>query len=363
MTATGKAQVETETGTETGTKTAVETVLEAEVAVEADADIGIEVEPGRPTPNHLLRFLFGALSALLFFEGATRLVVEPDSVLRWHDYGAQLKVGQLDAGGPFDTAVIGTSMAQQGLVPSVLEDATGQSTYNAALNGGVPAVMEPWLLDEVMPRAAPTRVLWGLSSIDFSATYGDATVSAYEQALATRSGALATIDQTLSRYSRFMASRSVLRNPSALFGHTAGENERNLQAASDELGDNGERLNFAERVSADRALEVQSRIAPYALDPDDLAAIVRTVDALRADGVEVVFVELPVPPRLIGLYPDRAETHARFQVTAQALADELGVRLVALDEAETYGDDDFVDFTHLDAEAAERFTRQVAAQL
>ena len=310
-----------------------------------------------------VQFVVGAVVMLAAVEGTTRLVVEPESVLRWHDYGTQLKVTQLDELGTVDTVVVGTSMAQQGLVPAVLEELTGRTTYNAALNGGVPRVIEPWLLDQVVPRAKPSRVVWGLSSIDLSVTYGAATVTAYEGAMATRSGPLAAVDRAVSSHSRFVSSRAVLRDPSSVVGDIRDERRRDLQSARAELGERGERLNFEEAASGRRAGEVRDRVNPYALDPDDLAAIVRTVDALQAQEIEVVFVELPVPPRLMTLYPDGPATHQRFQSALQLLADELKVPLAGPSETTSYDDTDFVDFTHLNAVSANDFSRRTAQQL
>ncbi len=329
----------------------------------------------RRNPSSLRRLWLFALGSLLVIsagELGTRLLVAEDEVLRWHDYGTQLKVDQLtslvDDDRPPTVVIIGNSMAQQALVPDVLarSDTTqpGEADryYNAALNGGVPVVMEPWVLDEIVPLAKPRRVIWGLSSIDLSATYGDASATAYNTALSTRPGRLASMDRWISRHSRFVSSRAALRNPSAMWGSEGSAARADLTAARAELGRHGERRNFSINVSDERAAELRQRIAPFALDVDDLAAIVRTVDALRRQGIEVSLVELPVPPRFIELYPQGAATHARFETAVARLAEDLDVAYVPLGaKADAYGDGDFVDFTHLTEAAAIRFSHDLMA--
>ena len=66
--------------------------------------------------------------------------------LLWYDEATQLKVAQMENRGPTTLVVAGTSMAWQGLVPSILLDG---EAYNAGLAGGVPQVMESWLLGPV----------------------------------------------------------------------------------------------------------------------------------------------------------------------------------------------------------------------
>lgn len=334
------------------------------------------------TRSRVVRFLLGALMAATMVEGATHLLVNPDLVLRWHDHATQLKISQLeqivDQSGPVDTVIIGTSMAQQGLVPSALaESEPDHRFYNAALNGGVPVVMESWLLDQIAPRTEPRRVIWGLSPIDLSSRYGDATEEAYRTAPATRSGALAALDRAVSRHSRFVSARARLRDPSALWGSERTADAQQLAAAASELGADGERRNYTTDTSAERAAEINDRLEPFTLDPDDLAAIIRTVDNLQSHDIEIVLVELPVPPRLVALSPDGAQTTERFSKTLQELADELDIQLISPTSAATadaqataarpagidFTDSDFVDFTHLNEAGADRFTRQVAAAL
>lgn len=305
--------------------------------------------------------LLAALTVLAAGEVAARAVegqVETPQLL-WYDEPTQLKVAQMEKRENVGLVVAGTSMAWQGLVPSVLDD--DGSVYNAALAGGVPQVMEPWLTGPVLDALQPDVVVWGLSSLDFSDVYGEAGFDVYRDAPASRSGILASADRSARRWSALMRQRPVLREPSLLLGDGQVRTAERFNEASRTLGPDGERLDFDPAVSDDRALEVRSRISPFRADRDDLAAMARTIAELRARGTTVVLVEMPVPPRFLSLYDGGAIEHRLVRTLIDAIGDELDVPV--LRTRDVFVDDDFVDYTHLNASAAADFSTSVAAGL
>lgn len=315
-----------------------------------------------------------AVLVVVLFEAGARLTMAATDpvVLRWHDHTAQLKVEQMVVAGQADVVIIGTSMAQQDLVPSVLGEqlTTTRSVYNAALNAGVPAVMEPWLLDHVEPELQPDVVVWGLSALDFSAVYGDAVVQAYEQAPATSPGVLGVLDRGSSQVSSLLRNRRVLRSPSATFGPEQDQVAADSVDAAAMIGADGERLDFTVVDDELRQAEVAGRITPYELDRDDLAAIVRTVTVLEDRGVQVVLVELPTPRRFRALFPAGPEQQRVVTEALLGLSNALDVPLITLEAAASsavapgpFRDGEFVDFTHLNAEGASRFSMQIGDQL
>ncbi len=312
----------------------------------------------------VLRFVIAALLVAGLAEGIARLAVSPGSeALRWHDYAAELKIDQLDAfGSDPSLVVVGTSMAQQDLVPSVLSaQLNSLSVYNAGINGGVPVVVEPWLLDQVMDRLNVSTVVWGLSALDISAVYGDATEAAYRSALSTKGGASASVERTVASFSTLVRNRTILREPSALAGVIANHRVADRAEAQMNMGARGERIDFRRVVAPTRRAEMRGRITPFVLDREDLAAVARTVDRLQSAGISVVFVELPVPPRFIELYRSGPAEHELVHATVAALGAELDVPVLAVEEEFT--NNDFVDFTHLGEEAAQRFSVQTATAL
>jgi hypothetical protein len=306
------------------------------------------------------RFLAVVLAVVACAELAARAIearVETPQLL-WYDESTQLKVEQMQLRGSTPMVVAGNSMAWQGLVPSVLDE--GQA-YNGGLAGGVPTIMEQWITGPVVGALQPSVVVWGLSSLDFSDVYGDAGLGVYQRAPASRRGLLAATDREMRKWSALIRQRPVLRNPSLLFGDEQELGAERFNNATRTLGADGERLDFEPAVTEDRAVEVRARISPFFVDRDDVAAIVRTIDSLRADGIDVVLVELPVPPRFLSLYDNGSVEHRSVGRLIRAIGAELDVAVI--ESGTSYTDADFVDFTHLNSSAATRFSTDVANEL
>jgi len=309
-------------------------------------------------------FVVGTAAAFLAAEVTARIAeAAGPPALRYYDATTQLKVEQMDRLGGVDVVFAGTSMAWQGLVPEVFtaNDAAGRAAYNAALAGGVPVVMEPWLLEEVVPRLHPDLVIWGLSSMDFSAAYGEENLERYRDALEARIGWLAATEQAAADVSALVRYRTILRRPSALMGPGRHQIDHEFSEAAAVLGAGGERLDFVVDTGPERGRQVEARLRNYRIDPADIDAVERTASALRSRGIQVVLVELPFPSRYMALHPDGAADTTRAHETIAALADILELPFVDL----RYGfrDDDFVDFTHLDRGAAARLTMALAGAL
>ena len=311
----------------------------------------------------VVRFLIGLLVVVVVAEAGARVAeASGPPALRWYDATTQLKVDQMnDLSADADVVFAGTSMVWQGFDPETFTATDGRSAYNAGLAGGVPVVMEPWLLEQVIPRTNPDLVVWGLSSLDFSATYGADNLDRYRDALETRSGVLAALERGAASVSALVGYRTVLRDPGALFGIERDRIEDDFAEAELVLGPAGVRRDFRVDAGEERGATVAARVVDFALDPADLAAVARTVAALRADGIEVVFAEMPVPDRFVTLHPNRLDDLDRVHEATVALGAELDVPVVDLRSG--YTDADFVDFTHLDEGGAHQLTTTLAARL
>ncbi|MEQ8841154.1 MAG: hypothetical protein RIB98_09235 [Acidimicrobiales bacterium] len=302
-----------------------------------------------------LLLIAGLLIAALASEGAARVVASstPEAV-RWYDEFAQHKIEQMDDLGDVDVVFAGTSMAWQAFVPSVFDEEAATTSYNAGLNGGTPEVMQRWLLEEVIPRTRPDTVVWGLSSYDFAPGYGTQQRDVYDNALATRNGWLASVEQQASQWSVLVRERTVLRSLNDIAGARADEREANRDDAVMHTGNGGERLLFERNVTPEVQLVTEARLADYRIDPDDRALIVATIETLRTQGIEVVLVNLPVPDRFIDAHPRGLIDYRRVAPAVDEIATELDVRF--LDLSGGFTDDDFVDFTHLIERATRTFS-------
>ncbi|MCP3973232.1 MAG: hypothetical protein GY720_01925 [bacterium] len=317
------------------------------------------IAPSTPSRRRrVAAFAFGLVLVLGLLEVLARYTESQGAdALRWYDASTQLRVDEMEGLDGIDVVFAGTSMAWQGLVPSVwtAHDPDGRSAFNAGMAGGVPEVMEPWLTDVVLPRLAPELVVWGLSSLDLSTSYGSDNEDRYRDALEARDGALASFERLTARYSALVRYRNVLRDPSEW-----GE-DRGFDEAAAILGADGERRDFEEGITAKRRRQVEARLTEYSIDANDIAAIHRTVVELRAAGTEVVFVHMPVPQRYVALHPEGAADVASTRTAIDRLGEVLEVDVI--DASSGFSDRDFVDFTHLDEAAAAAFTERVVQVL
>jgi hypothetical protein len=281
----------------------------------------------------------------------------------WYDETAQLKIAQMNAASQADIVFAGTSMAWQAFDPDAFSLASSGSptVYNAALNGGVPGVMAPWLIDQVVPRLRPSTVIWGLSSLDLAVGYGDTNVEAYRAAVMTEDSALAGINRVVSQVSVLVSRRQTLRSPSMVFGTAGDLAEQSWLAARSTLGDDGERLDFTERLD-DRTKAIETaRLANYKVSAADIASILETIDELKRMDIEVIIVALPIPDRYVQIHPSPEHTTEQVASTIAAIAVSAGVQLV--DTRHFLSDGDFVDFTHLNQDAASRYSGELARLL
>ena len=303
-----------------------------------------------------------ALVVALAAEGAARLWEDdlPEAV-RWYDAASQRKIDQMDRLGSADVVFAGTSMAWQGMDPTTFTaiDAEGRSAYNAGLAGGIPGVMEPWLIDEVTPRLEPELVIWGLSTLDLAPAYGEDNIAAYEDAPAVAEGLMAELDRRAASVSALVRQRESLRRPEAWWGE--GPDDPLFAAADSLLGPLGERREFDVVADRQRAQLAAGRLRDWQPSHDDLATIRHTVRELTDEGISVVLTPMPTPPRFVALHPDGEQDFVAFDEALRQLATDLDVPLI--DVAVGYDDDDFVDYTHLDQAGARRFTRQLTAAL
>ena len=314
------------------------------------------------TRRHAALALVVALVVAIGAEGAARVWEDdlPEAV-RWYDAASQRKIEQMERIESADVVFAGTSMAWQGLDPATFMaiDTAGRSAYNAGLAGGIPGVMEPWLVDEVVPRLEPQMVIWGLSTLDLAPAYGDENIAAYRDAPAVADGLMAELDRRAGSVSALVRGRESLRNPEAWWGD--GADDPLFAAADSLLGPLGERREFDVVPDRQRAQLAATRLTDWQPSHDDLATIRRTVRELTDQGVAVILTPMPTPPRFVALHPEGDRDFVAFHDALQDLAADLEVPL--LDVAVGYDDDDFVDYTHLDEAGAQRFTRQLTAAL
>jgi hypothetical protein len=198
-------------------------------------------------------------------------------------------------------------------------------------------------------------VVWGVSVLDLNDGRDLSVVDAYSSAQATRQGALAEVDRWLAGRSGLFQYRHHLVDPNAWAERTKMDAIRSVIRAD------GQRRPARRTPSEAERKRLQDQVvSDYKVGGPMAASLRRTIEAVKARGIDVVLVWLPVPERLTALLPDptvESEAHAE----TQELAADLGVSF--LDVSEGFHDGDFLDYTHMRERASQRFSRQLSHEL
>jgi hypothetical protein len=268
-----------------------------------------------------------------------------------------------------DVAFVGTSMVRRGIAANRVEGVLDDTTYahNVALPGSQTPVTERWLLEEVVPRIHPRRVVWGVSSIDFNAGRTNKTIDRYDKARATERGWMAELDRAL-RAVAVSDHRDTLRDPYELLQTTrrAGiryDSGRGIDGRGVwELHDKEFTPASLERMRERHRAEVRDQqLVDFEIGREELRAFRHTLQALRDQSIEVVVVAMPVPSGFRSLHPEGPEQFDQWRSTIERETQELGVTWLDLTDA--MSDDDFSDYEHLWVDSAFEFTDLLAGRL
>lgn len=308
--------------------------------------------------SRLLRMLGGLLAVVLAAEMALRMVGPglPEPMVWYHEI-AHAKTEQMEEHeGPLDFVFTGTSQSYHAIDPEVIDGRLGSRSYNAGIPAGVPPVQARWLFDAVIPNLEVDTVVWALSSVDMNAARPKQMEPVYDSAFATRGGVLAELDRWLfDRFALFRHRRTVA-DPQAWFSE-----DDPLSVARSVLLSSGKRTPGTTNLS-DRERQRVRRdvVGDFQVGGSMSEAIRETVEELRTRDIDVVFVWLPEAPRFVDLLPDPTK-HAQAKDEAFRLADDLGAPIV--DVSDGFGDSDFIDFTHLDGDAADRLSARLSERI
>jgi len=274
----------------------------------------------------------------------------------YYDVRARDVVADMDrleaAGIRSDAVLVGTSQMARGAVPKVLEQELGlPRIHNVALPGASTPVVKRWLLDEVVPRLHPKRVVWGISSIDFNGGRSSPVIAQYDAARATRPGLLGAADRVLAGGLAVARRRVELREPVKLVHDLqsgAPSQPRDARPLDRLLGPmtttKGRHLKRAWTYLRRQQLASFAATAPY------VDAFTSTLRALHAKGIEAVVVIMPVPTTFRRAHPHGAAQYEAWRRTATAAARSTGTIVLDLDRSEP--DVDFPDYVHLTRPAA-----------
>ncbi len=339
-----------------------------------DHDDGVSRARPRPRSRHFVwQWIAGFLVILLgaelgvralanhlpepldYFSGQAQTVVHDMNVLRQHGIRS-------------DLTFIGTSMVRRDIDANKFESVIPDVhwAHNVALPGTQTPVMQRWLLEEVLPRIHPKRVVWGVSSLDFNGGR-DQAITRYDTARATERGLLGELDRLMG-ISALSENRTALRDPyqwdRVMSGHAVTySHPRPLgDRAVWTLGYN--RLSAA-RLARMRATHLayvkQHQLVNFRVGQAALDAFRSTLATLHRDGIEVAVVVMPVPTGYLAAHPGGA---AQYEAWKQLITQTAtGESAQVIDDSRAMPDSAFRDYEHLLVAPAREFSLTLAQRL
>jgi hypothetical protein len=257
------------------------------------------------------------------------------------------------AGVHSDAVLVGTSQMARGGVPRAIEAQTGfKYIHNVALPGASTEVVKRWMLDEVVPRIHPRRVIWGVSSIDFNGGRPNPVIAKYDGARATRPGVLGTADRTLASMVPLARRRVELRAPIQLAEDLRAGKPPALQRDKRPI----DKLLGPMRTGTGKKLQRaytylrRQQLADFKATPPYVNAFTSTLRDLKAQGIETVVVIMPVPTLFRAAHPKGAAQYEAWKAMAIKAARDSGAKVLDLNHTEP--DVDFPDYVHLTRPAA-----------
>ena len=317
---------------------------------------------------HLRVVLAVASVVLLAAEVGVRLVEDrlpPPADWYTPEYALkQSQMAELAASGGASVVFIGSSVIDVSIDPAQLDGALTDErpAYNAALLGANLEMVDVWSEHVVEPTLDPDVVVIGVSSRDVNRngaslegqTPGFYRLPAVRRLLDTESP-LERFERWAGDVSRLVHHRRALRRPlEALFGYDApGEDVvRNT--------DLGHELHLADTTyRGDPTVEQFFRSDPllaFAPSETQLGALRRTIRRLRADGVRVLLLDVPVTEHYLALHPAGAADYETYEIAIRLLAEQEGAELL---DAGTWSPSGFSDPLHLNVEGTRALTRVV----
>lgn len=322
----------------------------------------------RVIANAIPVVLIALLAAELIVRAAAPKLRDP---LIWPDWEAQNKVAAMDrlaeAGGA-SVVFVGSSMVNAGINPREAARMLGvrKPAFNAALNGSDLRSIDAWTRNVVVPRLRPRVVVIGFNAgeandnrtaTDLYDRFGQSPLGrvAIEQG-----GLLARVDAWFVERAYLIRYRSVLRNPiDAVIGHDPQQDRQRSDAWGRLAAIAGLHRRPYNPGLARNLGNFDRMFADFTTGGVQFDALERTIRSLKADGVGVVLVRMPITKDILPRYPRGESDRSAFTQVLTTFAARMNVPLIDA-EAEISSPSFFVDPVHLNAEGMAMLTRIVA---
>ncbi len=269
----------------------------------------------------------------------------------WNFAQTDLKVEEMEAlaaaGRSADVLLIGNSSVAAGFIGDELEDLLDVDTvYNAGLDGASMRLMEDWALNVVVPLTNPGTVVIGLTSRDMNDdSLSNAEVFDKYFESAGRARFLGEeelgqkVQQALGGISALVRISPFLRDPASLISQydPSGAHDGTFQLPSDEYD--------VRTLDVTRTRE--RALNDFTIGGIETQALQRLTDALEAQGIEVVIVEMPfVAEDYLPLHQNGSADYEAFHDALVAFVEGRSVPYLDLTDY-PWTKSEFYDFLHV----------------
>jgi hypothetical protein len=292
--------------------------------------------------------------------------------LRMHTASAEVKYDQMqeihEAGESRDVVFGGSSIADNAFNSNQFTEITGESSFNAAVEGAGIRVNGPWMVDQVVPFLHPKVLVIGVNTLDFNAGISyNFVVRRYNDSWITKKGVLSDVERDAGERSQLVWERPLLRNIfrygeiwDSLFSDQLHVDEVELQSRS--YGPNGDkRLAFdSGGLPPD---EIEKRyFSEFDFDTTMFQVWEPLIDTAHDQDIEVVIVNMPVQDEFKDLHPGGKATYDKdVELMRKGFVDR-GADWI--DASEWISEPQlFTDLHHLNSKGAEIITAKLAETL
>jgi hypothetical protein len=321
-----------------------------------------------------------ALLVLVGAEAGVRTFADDlPRALEWGNIEAELKADRMTQlqrfGVRASVAFVGSSMMDVGVDPEKMDlgSKPDEVAFNAALFATDARTMAFYTEHVVVPRLRPRVVVIGVSSFDLN-DGGDTQRISYENIVNSpeakrvtgRRSTIEEIDAFATTHSAIMRHRTTLRSPAELAKddvvQDASVNPYGVMSAFQGPRPKYQVTGFFKNLARNETYKA------FSVGGSQLRALDRVIGSLRADGIGVVVVKMPLTMDAVDLHPNGVEDYERFKTAVKQVVDRHGVQYVDVPTARD-GSGGFYDPVHLNnagqkyfSDALGRIVRDVVAR-
>jgi len=254
-----------------------------------------------------------------------------------------------------DYVVIGSSMVARGVHQDRVSELLDAHVLNMGLAGATPSVVEPWSVDHVLPATGASHVVWGVSTVEFSASFHVGVTDSYARQLADRTDWLGGPTRFVFDRSALFRHRNDLRAPVSLLNEIRdGPNRKMLTVPM--------YLQSTEH-NPDLINEREPYVTGFELSQQELDRFERLSRDIIASGRSLTIVYMPVTPGFVAAHPGSAfnDFSERLERKVSDLSDAGDIRFLDLHDA--MSEQNFADGNHLSSDGAIAFATVLSAEL